>query len=432
MRFNSLPLILTIVTCLSGAVDAQVVDFRAAVNKASPSIVAVYSHREAQGPVRRQRTEDATKAPNMPGMRWLERRSNASGRDSNSTGIVVGDKRVLTLAHGTPDTTYQIGLSDGSKLDAKVIAYDEVTDGVLLEVSKDVGPPFELSANGLELGQPLAAIWAKLDGEPTVGQGIVSSRANWEPSLNHVAFEADFSIAMGASGGAVCDQHGSLVGIIAATGQGMDRASTWVVPVDQITRLLVESGNDRKGDEDATLTLRRGTMGVFLRERTNEAQGLVDDSPADKAGIEVGDRVLSVNGSPTMNSAQLFAELSKFRAGDKVQLRCKRGEVDRNVDLVLTATERASKESRLRFQPDREWNWEDDWSKFSEELRQRYQVPKGFEWSIDPNTVPRFVPAPPVAPRLQIERSDLEESIRDLRREIDELRQELKGKLKQP
>jgi hypothetical protein len=173
-------------------------------------------------------------------------------------------------------------------------------------------------------------------------------------------------------------------------------------------------------------------MGVFLRERTNEAHGVADDSPADKAGIEVGDRVLSVNGNPTMNAAQLFAELSKFRAGDLVQLKCKRGEVERNVELVLTATERASKESRLRFQPDRVWNWEDDWSEFSDELRQRYQVPKSYEWSLDPNTVPRFVPAPPVAPRLQIERSDLEESIRDLRKEIDELRQELKGRLKQP
>lgn len=243
--------------------------------------------------------------------------------------IISQDGYVLTNAHVVADTDeVMVKLTDKREFQAKVIGFDRYTDVALIKIDArnlpvvTVGDP-----NRLEAGEWVAAIGAPFGFENSVTVGVVSAKGRLLPSGSYVPFiQTDVAVNPGNSGGPLFSTRGDVVGInsqiYSQTGGYM--GISFAIPIDialDVSKQLRETGK-----------VTRGRIGVQSQELTQdlaaalglkEAHGVLvaavqRGGPADRAGIIPGDIILSFNGKPVENPAELARQVSGTRPGNTV------------------------------------------------------------------------------------------------------------------
>jgi len=232
---------------------------------------------------------------------------------------------------------------------ARVIGIDEETDLAVLRVEERglAALPFG-DSDDLRAGQMVLAFGSPLGLQNSVSLGIVSSVARQlEPESPMVYVQTDASINPGNSGGPLVDARGRLIGIntlilsggVATAGPGFAAPSNIVRTVfDQIKR----TGRVRRGE----IGVRAQTVNPILsaglglkRDRGAVLADVAPGSPADRAGLSVGDLVLSLDGKPIENGRQLHVNLYRRAVGDQVRLEVLRG--DQPTTITVPVAERA-------------------------------------------------------------------------------------------
>lgn len=243
--------------------------------------------------------------------------------------IISQDGYVLTNAHVVADTDeVMVKLTDKREFQAKVIGFDRYTDVALIKIDAKNLPVVAIGdPNKLEAGEWVAAIGAPFGFENSVTVGVVSAKGRLLPSGSYVPFiQTDVAVNPGNSGGPLFSTRGDVVGInsqiYSQTGGYM--GISFAIPIDialDVSKQLRETGK-----------VTRGRIGVQSQELTQdlaaalglkEAHGVLvaavqRGGPADRAGIIPGDIILSFNGKPVENPAELARQVSGTRPGNTV------------------------------------------------------------------------------------------------------------------
>ncbi len=216
------------------------------------------------------------------------------------------------------------------RLPARVVGYDLETDLAVLKVDAAGLPALPLGdSDYLRQGQLVLAFGSPLGLENSASMGIVSSVARQlEPESPMIYIQTDASINPGNSGGPLVDVRGRMVGLntLIATQSGGNEGIGFAAPSNIVRAVVDQIRRDGR--------VRRGIIGVRAQTITRElGDGLklgvtsgvvlsdvVPGSPADIAGLKVGDIVVSLDGKPMENARQLDVNVYQHARGDTVTL----------------------------------------------------------------------------------------------------------------
>jgi S1-C subfamily serine protease len=280
--------------------------------------------------------------------------SGGSGRHAGigSGFVIAGDGLVLTNSHVTAGARHvRLALGDGNETEAEVIGDDPDTDLALLRAELPRGTSAAVLGDSktLRRGHLVVAIGNPLGFESTVTAGVVSALGRSLRSRNgrliDDVIQTDAALNPGNSGGPLVGGSGEVVGINTAMIGG---AQGLCFAVSSNTALFVVSefighGRVRRahlGIAAQTLPLhRRIAVAVGAGPRAVRIGEIEPDGPAAKAGLRVGDLILTLDGIAVAGADDLVRLLSAQRIGRSVTLSVLRAGVVEQVSI--TPVERA-------------------------------------------------------------------------------------------
>ncbi|MEO7369219.1 MAG: trypsin-like peptidase domain-containing protein [Ilumatobacteraceae bacterium] len=288
-------------------------------------------------------------APSIVAVQSTVVRDGQNGESIGTGLILTSDGEIVTNAHVVGDaTTVHVRINGESEpREAAVVAADPARDLALLRVDVSGLSPASIAAPGdVRLGDEVLAIGyaLDLDGDPTVTLGIVSALGrtlNTETGALKGLIQTDAAVSSGNSGGPLIDALGRVVGIntlvastgVGSTANGLGFAISAAELLPEIDRLRAQANGT---------TVVPGYMGVLLERRTDGGSGalvskIVADSASAKAGIEVGDVVVAIDGVPISGQAALIATIRNLAPGDHATVSLVRDGKPLEVNVVLDA-----------------------------------------------------------------------------------------------
>lgn len=257
------------------------------------------------------------------------------------SGIVFAEDMVITNHHVIEGaTTITVRTSDGRTLSADLVGSDPQVDVAVLDLGE--GSDLTVAALALDeevhVGQSAFALGSPFELQQSISAGIVS--AVNRPVSNgagiNAMIQSDTSVNPGNSGGALADRFGRVIGInTSIRTDGVVAGSVGIsfsIPIDTATRVANRIINGE--------SLEPGFLGVGnAQEAPNGESGVVIGevsvgSGAEAAGIEIGDRLIRINGSPVTSLLELAGLVRASFPGDSVTLEVVRG----TETLTVTAT----------------------------------------------------------------------------------------------
>ncbi len=244
------------------------------------------------------------------------------------SGIVFDDGLVMTNHHVIEGATrIRIRTADGRILPATLVGSDPQVDVAVLDVGSDSGLPIAQLALGeeLQVGQAAFALGSPFELQQSISAGIVSAVnrpvANAAGGINAM-IQSDTSVNPGNSGGALADRSGRVIGInTSIRTDGVVQGSVGIsfsIPIDTAMRVIERI---RTGE-----SLEPGFLGVGNPQIAPGGEsGIVigqvsEGSGAEKAGIQVGDRLIRIEGSPVTSLGELAGLVRAHFPGDVVEL----------------------------------------------------------------------------------------------------------------
>ncbi|MCL7713234.1 DegQ family serine endoprotease [Stenotrophomonas mori] len=271
------------------------------------------------------------------------------GRGMGSGFILSADGYVLTNHHVVDGAeTVKVKLSDRREFDAKVVGSDQQYDVALLKIEAKGLPIVRVGdSNTLKPGQWVVAIGSPFGLDHSVTAGIVSAtgRSNPYAEQRYVPFiQTDVAINQGNSGGPLLNTRGEVVGInsqiFSASGGYM--GISFAIPIDLAMGAVEQIKKTGK--------VSRGQLGTVVQPvdalkaqalKLPDSRGalvnqLVEDSPAAKAGVQVGDVIRSVNGNEIGAASDLPPLIGAMAPGSRVRLGILRDGHEREISVTLT------------------------------------------------------------------------------------------------
>jgi len=336
---------------------ADLPDFTSLVEAASPAVVNISTRQkipEGRGPAAMGMPDLDGLPPgirefferSMPQMPRSPRGKQEQAQSLGSGFIISPDGYILTNNHVVADADEIIvRLSDRSDHTAKLIGADPRTDVALLKIDAKNLPTLKLgNSDQLKVGEWVLAIGSPFGFDHSVTAGIVSAKGRSLPNESYVPFiQTDVAINPGNSGGPLFNLKGEVVGINSQifTRSGGFMGLSFAIPID----VAMNVANQLRADGKVS----RGWLGVVIQEVDKdlaESFGLdrpagalvaqtLDDGPAAKSGIKVGDVILSVNGQKIEESADLPHLIGNLKPGAKADMEIIRDGKRQNISVTV-------------------------------------------------------------------------------------------------
>jgi serine protease Do len=316
-------------------------DFTELVERNRAAVVNISTTQRRTVPADRPRMPRGFEMPDLPEdspFREFFRRFFGEGEieefDTQSLGsgfIISQDGFIISNNHVVRNADEVIvRLSDRREYKARVVGTDEPSDVALLKIDADGLPAVRLGTGyELKVGEWVLAIGSPFGFDHSVTAGIVSAKGRSLPRENYVPFiQTDVAINPGNSGGPLFNLQGEVVGvnsqIFSRTGGFM--GLSFAIPIDvamDVADQLREKGR-----------VSRGWLGVLIQDVTRELaesfgmakpQGalvarVLEGSPAERAGFEVGDILLSFDEHAIERSSDLPPIVGRTRVGREVEV----------------------------------------------------------------------------------------------------------------
>jgi S1-C subfamily serine protease len=269
-----------------------------------------------------------------------------SKRGFGSGVIWSEDGYILTCSHVVGRAaTVEVGFGEGPRLEARVIGHDPYSDMALLKVEKTGLKPVEVGdSEAVEVGQLVFAFANPFGRSPSTTSGIVTTAKaslGWGPGSVGDVIVTDAPLNPGYSGGPLVNASGRMIGLNVAYANSRGIS----IPVNSIKSVITALINDGK--------IRTAHLGISVdpvslpkrlidETKTDQEEGLMifevePNSPAKKAGLVVGDILVTFAKSPITGHNDLYRLLTVDAIGKSTEIGILRAE--KLVKLTVTPTE---------------------------------------------------------------------------------------------
>ena len=280
------------------------------------------------------------------------------GQDAGATGsgFVIDDAgHVITNNHvveqaANDDGPIEVVDQDGNRFEATVVGRSPVYDLAVLycDEAKDMKPAVLGESQALHVGDPVVAFGSPLGLSSTVTAGIVSALQrpvttgdSAEESSYINAVQTDAAINPGNSGGPLVNMLGQVIGVnsaIATTGgtTGGDQAGNigvgFAIPIEQVkvtADQILRTGEARYPVIGAKVqTGQRDGSGAEIDE-------VIEDTPAEDAGLEKGDVVVALEGQKVTDGIALIVSIRSHQPGETLTFTVVRDGDEKDIDVTL-------------------------------------------------------------------------------------------------
>ena len=368
MKNYLLALCCLLVTATASAKTLNLPDFTELAEQAGPAVVNIVAQDLAD------ENDQTGPNPNDELFRFFGIPNQPQNRDRVSGGsgfIIAEDGLILTNRHVVDGADKIIvTLLDRREFEAELIGEDEASDVAVLKIDgKNLPTLIVGSADDMKIGEWVMAIGSPLSFENSVTKGIVSAKGRQIGSQQYVPYiQSDVPINRGNSGGPLINLKGEVVGIntLIFSNTGGYMGISFSVPIDvaiNVATQLQENG-----------VVQRGLLGVGIDD-VNQAMAdylgmkkpmgalvnqVSDGSSAAKAGIKVGDVIVSFNGKPIKTRQTLppvvgsvmpntKVNLQVFRDGKTIELTAKLDALGNNTQASLNNNDNDEVSSGIGF-----------------------------------------------------------------------------------
>lgn len=316
--------------------STPVISWADAVAAAERSVVNIYTSKVTRepgkplfsNPVYQQYFGDPHAAPQLHHQNNL-----GSGVVVDPNGYILTNHHVISNADDI-----LIGAPGQAPVPARIVGTDPDTDLAVIQASGRDLPPAALgNSTELRVGDVVLAIGNPFGVGKTVTQGIISAVDRQELGLAKYEdfIQTDAAINQGNSGGALINSRGEVVGINTAiiSRSGGSHGIGFAIPINlarQVMEQIIEHGRVIRGWIGAggqdlapaaakSLGLPESTRGVFIST-------VLEGGPAEQAGLEPGDVIVSIDGKPADNAYRVMSRIATIPPGTTIQLTVQRGE----------------------------------------------------------------------------------------------------------
>lgn len=255
-----------------------------------------------------------------------------------------------------------VTMTDGKQFDAEVIGSDRTSDVALLKINGKNLPYLELGNSedvivgewAIALGNPFGLF--DINTKPTVTVGVVSNTGvDLQPQEDRIyrgMIQTDAAISSGNSGGPLVNALGQVIGInstIFSTSQSRMGAGSigigFAIPINRARLIIDELKRDGKIERDFWTGMRiqqiDARIAQYLKLKSTDGVVVVElapNSPASRAGIEVGDVITAINGQTVKTEDAAVLRIYDSRVGDKISVTILRD--GSTIEKMMTLTKR--------------------------------------------------------------------------------------------
>lgn len=288
----------------SNAINRSQLSFADAVNKASPSVVTIYTQKSVKS---KSETQTESNQANL-----------GSGVIITKNGLIITNSHVIKDAENI-----LVHLSDGRSSSAIVVGEDKETDIAVLKIPfRNLQNMQVRSSDDLNVGDVVLAIGNPLNVGQTVTMGIISATGRNRVGINTYEnfIQTDASINPGNSGGALINTQGEMIGLNTAifSQSGGSQGIGFAIPMNlvlDIMQELLEYGRISRGwfgvngadyiQDGSTIT------GVYITD-------VFVNSPAYLAGLKPNDIITHINNEKILHVRDVVDEVASFKPGSNV------------------------------------------------------------------------------------------------------------------
>lgn len=320
-----------------GPLPAQTVDasrrtaITSAVERVAPAVVTV-------------QTETVQRVPADVFEYFMGQRSGEQRNAGMGSGFIVRqDGVVVTNAHVINDaTTVSVALRDGTTYSAKVVGIDATNDLAVVRIDASNLPVAPLGRSSdlivgewtIAIGNPFGFVLG--NNEPSVSVGVVSAIGrNLAGSSDGAGvyvdmIQTDAAINPGNSGGPLVNANGEVIGVNSSiySPSGGNIGLGFAIPIDRTKRIvedLLEHGSVRQPWVGIRLEAPRVETARQVASVGAIVARVVPGSPAENAGVRVGDQIMAAAGRAVRNPFEWEARLLDLRVGEALPITVRRG-----------------------------------------------------------------------------------------------------------
>ena len=304
------------------------VSYASAVTLAAPAVANLYTTKavnKANHPLFEDPQFRRFFGDNLPKQRRWE-------SSLGSAVIMSPEGYLLTNNHVTAGADQiVVALKDGRETLARVIGSDPETDLAVLKIDLKNLPSITIgSSDSIHIGDVALAIGNPFGVGQTVTMGIISATGRNQLGLNTYEdfIQTDAAINPGNSGGALVDANGNLTGINTAifSKSGGSQGIGFAIPTKlalEVMKSIIEHGQ-----------VIRGWLGIEVQPLSEDlaasyglkdkpgivVAGIFTGGPAQKAGLQQGDVILSINGEPAGDGRRSMNQVARTKPNDKIAI----------------------------------------------------------------------------------------------------------------
>ena len=278
--------------------------------------------------------------------------------------IISPDGYIMTNNHVAGNAKkIVITMTDGKRYDAEIIGTDPATDIALLKIKSDEKLPYIQFANSddliigewaIALGNPFGLF--DLNAKPTVTVGVISNKGvnfleeqDKRLTVYKDMIQTDAAISSGNSGGPLVNAEGKAIGMntmIFSTAQSQSGSGSigigFSIPINRVSQIvdLIKSKKVINRNVFLGLEIQEIDDKVISYLNLPDIRGVViystqNSGPANKAGLEPGDVILSINGRKVMREDDFYIEVYDSMVGQTMEFQILRGDKEKTIKLQL-------------------------------------------------------------------------------------------------
>jgi S1-C subfamily serine protease len=268
----------------------------------------------------------------------------------SSSGVIWRPGVIVTAEHALRrDEEIQVTLPDGRVVPASLAGRDPSTDLAVLKCSEATGSPVETTdAAAVKPGALALVVGRTRASGPVAAFGVVSlvvsERKTWTGAALAPYIRLDLALQPTAAGGAAVDAHGKVFGIATPRFARFGAIAVPTATVNRVVDVILQKGR-----------IPRGYLGVGLQpvrlpealrqslQRTEKTAAIVlevePESPAHKAGMVIGDILISLEGKPVTHLDSVQSHLAGQDIGKTLSAKIVRGGAAQTLNIIVSERE---------------------------------------------------------------------------------------------